>query len=95
MSMRKISHVFRLRTSRNPQNRQISHYMYGVSQGQSGTREPGGPGVQLAPPTLEQGGRVPPQLFARGATRGIGDSLLYKAFHEVCCKVNRNFAVKL
>ena len=53
------------------------------------------------------GGRAtatPPQLWSRGgghgpnflhvATRGIRDSLLYKVYHEGCCKVNRNFAVK-
>ena len=28
MSMQEISHVFSIKTSRNPQNRQISHYRY-------------------------------------------------------------------
>ena len=37
MSMRKISHVFGLRTSRNPQNRQISHYRYVWGQSRSMT----------------------------------------------------------
>ena len=52
----------------------------------------GGAGGQLAPPTLEQRGRGPPN-FLHVATRDIGDGLLYKVFHDGCCKVNRNFAV--
>ena len=28
MSMRKISHIFGLRTSRDPKDRQISHYLF-------------------------------------------------------------------
>ena len=52
----------------------------------------GGRGGQLAPQLWSWGG-MPPN-FLHVATRGIGDGLLYKAFHEGCCKVNRNFAVK-
>ena len=33
--------------------------------------------------------------FLHVATRGIGDGLLYKVFHDGCCKVNRNFAVQI
>ena len=54
----------------------------------------GGGGMQLALPTLEQGGRVPPPDFLHMGTRGIGDGLLCKTFHDGCCKVNRNIAVK-
>ena len=56
----------------------------------AGTREPGGGNC---PPQLWSRGACPPN-FLHVATRGIGDVLLYKAFHEGCSKVNRNFAVK-
>ena len=65
----------------------------------SGTREPGGPGGAATPPTLEHGGQypsghAPPPQFLHVTIRGIGDCLLYKAFHDACCIVKRNFAVK-
>ena len=54
----------------------------------------GGPGGGNWPPQLwSRGGRGPPN-FLHVATRGIGDGLRYKAFHEGCWKVNRNLAVK-
>ena len=54
------------------------------------------------PLTLEQEGGVALQLWSRGAcppilhvgTSGIGDGLPYKVFHNVCYKLNQNFAVK-
>ena len=63
------------------------------SEPEPGTREPGGPGGGQLAPNFGAGGHGPSN-FLHVATRGIGDDLVYKAFHEGCCNVNKNFAVK-